>query len=162
MKYREECNDVFNYYDEGYYLCQCLSADLVAGAGIAVLFNKKLDMKNKLLKRYPNGVYLNNGAFVPSCIYESNVFNLITKNKVWEKPTYETLKLSLDTMVLQLLLLKSKNINIDKIAMPLIGCGIDGLEWKKVREIVKESFKNTDIEIVVCFLEKDRNKVEVN
>lgn len=161
MLYREECNDIFNYYNEGYALCQCLSADLVAGAGIAVLFNEKLDMKNRLLSRYPSGVYLENGSFVPNCVYQSNVFNLITKNKVWEKPTYETMKIALNVMSLQILLLKSQNINISKLAMPLIGCGIDGLEWTKVRELVKDIFKDQDIEIVVCFLEKDKYKVEI-
>ena len=37
-----------------------------------------------------------------------------------------------------------------KIAIPVIGCGLDGLEWCKVSEIIKEVFKGTDIEILVC------------
>ena len=34
--------------------------------------------------------------------------------------------------------------------MPLIGCGLDRLQWEKVSEIVQEVFKDIDIEIVVC------------
>ena len=37
-----------------------------------------------------------------------------------------------------------------KIAMPVIGCGLDRLEWSKVSEIIKEVFECTDIEILVC------------
>ena len=43
-----------------------------------------------------------------------------------------------------------KTHNIKKIAMPLIGCGLDRLEWYKVSEIIKRLFSNTDIEILVC------------
>ena len=37
-----------------------------------------------------------------------------------------------------------------KIAMPVIGCGLDRLEWCKVSEIIKEVFEGTDVEILVC------------
>ena len=40
--------------------------------------------------------------------------------------------------------------NIKKLAMPLIGCGIDGLEWDKVSTIVKDVFEDTDLDIWVC------------
>lgn len=163
MIYREECCDLFDYYEKGYSLVQCLSADLVAGAGIAVLFNEKLNMKNRLKQRYPYGVYLRNNEhliFLPTCVYEQNTFNLITKDKVWEKPTYENFELSLKIMKLGIANLWEENIFCEKIAMPLIGCGIDGLEWKKVREIIKKVFYDYNIEIVVCYLDKDKDKVK--
>jgi hypothetical protein len=34
--------------------------------------------------------------------------------------------------------------------MPIIGCGLDRLQWDKVSEIIKDVFKDTDIEILVC------------
>lgn len=39
---------------------------------------------------------------------------------------------------------------VTKLAMPKIGCGLDILEWNKVSEIIKDVFKDTDIEILVC------------
>jgi O-acetyl-ADP-ribose deacetylase (regulator of RNase III) len=39
---------------------------------------------------------------------------------------------------------------INKVAMPIIGCGLDRLQWNKVSEIIKDIFKDTDIEILVC------------
>ncbi|WP_374017833.1 hypothetical protein ABU162_27665 [Paenibacillus thiaminolyticus] len=41
---------------------------------------------------------------------------------------------------------------ITALAMPQIGYGLDKLQWGKVREIIKEVFADTDIEIVVCTL----------
>lgn len=40
--------------------------------------------------------------------------------------------------------------NINKVAMPRIGCGLDRLEWDKVSEIIQDVFKDTNIEILVC------------
>ena len=57
-------------------------------------------------------------------------------------------------------MLKEGNSDVNKIALPLIGCGIDGLEWKTVRKAIKEVFGDMDIEIVVCYLERDKHKVE--
>lgn len=37
-----------------------------------------------------------------------------------------------------------------KLAMPRIGCGLDKLEWSKVKAIIEEVFADTDVEILVC------------
>ena len=39
---------------------------------------------------------------------------------------------------------------INKIAMPVIGCGLDRLEWAEVRNTIKDVFKNDNIGILVC------------
>ena len=39
-----------------------------------------------------------------------------------------------------------------KVAMPLIGCGLDRLEWDKVKTIIAQTFNDTDIEVLVCKL----------
>ena len=41
----------------------------------------------------------------------------------------------------------------NKLAMPLIGCGLDRLEWDNVREIVQEVFADTNVEITVYIKE---------
>ena len=39
--------------------------------------------------------------------------------------------------------------NIANIAMPMIGCGLDGLEWDKVSQIIQKTFEDTEINIKV-------------
>lgn len=144
MIYNEEIKDLFSV-DDSYYFAHCISADFTMGKGIAVEFNNRFGMKWLLHKNYPNFYNLfikdNQGC----CIREGRVFNLITKANYYQKPTYKSIYEALEEMRNQALFL-----NIDKIAMPIIGCGLDKLNWEKVSEIIKEIFNNTNIEILVC------------
>jgi hypothetical protein len=127
--------------DDKYYFAHCISSDCAMGAGIAVEFEKRFKLRRKLLS---NG-YIHRKH--PACIFINNVFNLITKELYHDKPTYETLKGAL---------IKMRDIileeDINYIAMPKIGCGLDRLQWGKVKEDIQEIFKDTDIEILVCYL----------
>ena len=145
MIYKEEKRDLFSVSEE-YYLAHCISADFGMGKGIVVEFNKRFDMKRKLQKTYSD--YLNQWThkkMIGDCIRQDRVFNLITKERYYQKPTYKSLTIALKKMK-EL----CNEIHVNKIAMPIIGCGLDRLQWDKVSEIIKEVFKNTDIEILVC------------
>lgn len=137
MIYREVYGDLFDV-DEKYYLCHCISADFALGKGIATGFNKRFNMKNKL-----HNQYLVNADY-HVCLMVDNVFNLVTKEKYWHKPTYQTLYEALVDMRKHIV-----RYEIKHLAMPLIGAGLDKLDWNKVSEIIKEVFCNTDIEILV-------------
>ena len=149
MIYREETRDLFSVPND-YYLAHCISADFGMGKGIVVEFNKRFDMKHILQTKYPDYVnQFHRQKRLFDCILEGRVFNLITKERYFDKPTYETIAGALNKM--RILRWVSRNDRkIDKIAMPLIGCGLDGLEWDKVSEIIKYVFQEDDIEILVC------------
>ena len=145
MIYREEVRDLFSVPDD-YYLAHCISADFGMGKGIAVEFNKRFDMKHILRTKYPDYVnQFHRQKRLSDCILEGRVFNLITKERYFEKPTYNTLIGALCKMKV---LCQSENIH--KIAMPIIGCGLDRLEWDKVSRIIKDVFQEEDVEILVC------------
>ncbi|KAL4153415.1 hypothetical protein QTP88_001248 [Uroleucon formosanum] len=69
---------------------------------------------------------------------------LITKTKQKQCTTYETVHLAL-------LNLKyfCKKHNLKKLAMNQIGRN-DGLEWAKVRSMIRYVYRNTNIEIIIC------------
>ncbi len=140
MVYNEIKRDLFTVNDK-YYLAHCISSDCAMGAGIAVQFQKKFGLKGKLT-RHSEDVRKH-----PTCILEGKVFNLITKEKYWHKPTYNSLNLTLNIMRT---IAESKNIK--HIAMPMIGSGLDRLQWAKVREMIEDIFCDSDIEILVCKL----------
>lgn len=147
MIYQEEIRDLFSVPDD-YYLAHCISADFGMGKGIVVEFNKRFDMKNKLVSKYQDFTrYWDDemNECKGTCILEGNVFNLITKRNYWQNPTYDTLINSLLHMKVLVI-----NNNVKKIAMPIIGCGLDRLQWDKVSEIIIDIFKDIDIEILVC------------
>lgn len=145
MIYKEEVRDLFSVPEE-YYLAHCISADFGMGKGIVVEFNKRFNMKRRLQSKYPDYInewYHRKWSF--NCILEDRVFNLITKERYFHKPTYDSLYGALNLMKF----ISIQN-GITKIAMPIIGCGLDRLQWDKVSEIIKDVFKDTDIEILVC------------
>jgi O-acetyl-ADP-ribose deacetylase (regulator of RNase III) len=145
MIYKEEVKDLFSV-PKYFYLAHCISADFGMGKGIATEFNKRFNMKQKLQNKYPD--YINEWhrrKWSFNCILEDGVFNLITKERYFHKPTYDSLYGALNLMKFI-----AVQKGITRIAMPIIGCGLDKLQWDKVSEIIKKIFNDTDIEILVC------------
>ena len=147
MTYEELEQDLFSIGGT-YTLVQCISADFGMGAGIAVKFNNLFDMKEKLMKEYPNFLKeWNKKRKSYDCIYHSGVLNLVTKTRYFEKPSYDSIRGALTT---------AKDVckkqEIKKLAMPKIGCGLDKLEWDMVRRIIKDVFYDTDISSLVCYI----------
>ena len=143
MTYREVKFNLFELEDK-YYLGHCISADCqedsrAMGLGIVVEFNKRFKVKSKI-QNHPK-------VKVGDCVLIDRTFNLITKSKYYGKPSYETMRTSLESM---------KDIIIENdikyIGLPKIGSGLDRLVWVAVREIIKDVFKDLDVEIVVCYL----------
>ena len=149
MQYREEVRDLFSVSDD-YYLAHCISADFGMGKGIVVEFNKRFNMKNKLISKYHDFLRYwddEKDECKGTCILEGRVFNLITKRNYWLKPTYKTI-----TQALKHMKMLALNNSVTKIAMPTIGSGLDRLNFDKVSEIINDVFSDTDIEILVCKL----------
>ena len=145
MNFKEETRDLFAV-PQGYYLAHCISGDYSLGAGIAAQFVDVYNMRYKLHRNYPipDGEKFAN---VGEALLVDNVFNLVTKSRVYFKPTYDDLYDSLVDMKEQ-----CENLDITKLAMPRIGCGLDGLNWDTVEKIIKEIFGNTKMEILICTL----------
>lgn len=117
----------------------CISADARMGAGIAVPMRERFKLEGlRQMELKVGRCYLHNG-----------VYNLITKNRAWDKPTYpnftETL-MDLERMINRCDVPKS-------LIMPAIGCGLDGLKWELVLPIIKYTFKFTDADILVVLKE---------
>lgn len=120
-------------------LVHCISADYKLGAGIAVEFQRRFDLRVALESL--------GGHTYPACIRVDNVLNLVTKGAYWEKPTYDNL-----TSALQLAKQICIREDITKLAMPRVGCGLDRLAWSRVKSILAEVFDDAGIDIIVCRL----------
>ncbi|KAM9855146.1 ADP-ribose glycohydrolase OARD1 [Aulostomus maculatus] len=123
-------------------LAHCISEDLSMGKGIAVMFKQKFKgvAELKEQKKQPGecAVLRRDRRFV---------YYLITKKRAFHKPTYDSLRHSLEDMKLHCV----RN-GISRISMPRIGCGLDQLKWERVSEILGDIFKHTDISITVYSL----------
>ena len=145
MTFTEVQEDLF-LAPQGYYLVHCISGDYALGAGIAKQFNNIFDMKFRLHRDYPiptGDRYANVGR----ALLVGNVFNLVTKPLCYHKPRYDDLY---DTLLD--LREQCETLHVNKLAMPKIASGLDKLDWDSVKEMIKDVFEDTDIEILVCFI----------
>ena len=77
------------------------------------------------------------------------IFDLlqITKDKYWQKPTYDSLQSTLEAMANH-----CKEHKVTHISMPRIGCGLDGLKWPTVSDVIKKVFEDTNMTVTVYTL----------
>lgn len=148
MILNESKGNLFELDNEKYAYAHCISLDCEMGKGIAVDFNKRFKGMRKFLINIIKADDLNFPKTIP-CFKNGKllVFNLITKKSYWGKPTYDTISKCIEQMAEQ-----CQRHQIRYLAMPKIGCGLDRLQWAKVREIIIQNFKDMDITIEIRYL----------
>ncbi len=127
----EEVNGDLFLCDQKYSLAHCVSEDLHMGKGIAVHFKRKYKnvdyLKSQNKKTGQIAILpINNDKFI---------YYLITKQKYYHYPTYNSIRNSLIEMRNH-----ATQHRITTIAIPRIGSGLDKLNWNTVKEIIKEIF----------------------
>lgn len=120
-------------------LCHCVSKDLRMGKGIATVFKKKFaglsDLKRQKLEVGDVGILERGSRYI---------FYLVTKTVFYNKPTYETMRQCLSSLRREIEKLTEEEFSL---AMPMIGCGLDGLEWEEVSEIIKEELCSVHVTV---------------
>ena len=135
---KEVKGDLFSA-SSSHSLCHCISRDFKLGKGIAKLFREKFGRIEELKNR---GASIGGIAVLKD--KERYIYNLVTKEKYSDKPTYESMRKSLEAM-------KSHALSngVAQISMPMIGCGLDGLNWPEVRTLLKNVFQLEKIQVTV-------------
>ena len=72
------------------------------------------------------------------------IYNLVTKWKIFEKPTLDNLRISLENMRGQAL-----PNNVTKITMPKNGCWLDKLQWIDIFKLSQDTFTYSGIQIQI-------------
>jgi len=147
---------------EEYVTAQCIASDLGLFGGIAHEFDLKRDIKKKL-RDWAEGNHQiqvkcpydsDYGSAIPAIVGHNvkieNVYNLVTKTWTFEKPAYKDLVSCLNE-------LRSEMLKSDELflAIPKIGCGIDGLQWDVVHQLINGIFFDTEISILVVEFRHD-------
>jgi len=142
FKLQELVGDLF-LCEDGTSLAHCVSQDLAMGKGIATLFKKKFGNVNELISQNQTI-----GGVAHLSFQRIHVYYLITKFHYSDKPTYGALKNSLEYLCKL-----CQDHGVKLLAIPRIGCGLDGLLWEKVKEIIVTVFWEVPISISVYRLE---------
>ena len=155
FKIIEKTGNLFETEDEA--LAHCVSRDFHMNKGIAREFRTRYKKINELKaqnKQIGDVAYL-------KC-NEKFLFYLITKERYFHKPTYEKLRESLihlrDLMI---------SLELNRLSIPMIGCGLDKLKWKLesnsnskgecVFDMIIDVFKDTDIIVTVFYFNNNNN-----
>ena len=123
-------------------LAHCVSQDLKMSLGIAKTFRANFGRVNQLEKQCKKV-----GQVAILKVDGRYIYNLITKEKYNGKPTYDTLRQSLIQMKEHMVL-----NGVKEVSMPKIGCGLDNLKWERVKPMIEEIFRETDVKITVYYL----------
>jgi len=126
-------------------LAHCISKDFKLGAGIAKTFRRKyikeiLKARNEMIDIEKSLVDV--GKCLVADVGSCYVFNLITKKFYYEKPTLKSMESALENMFA-----KAETINVETIAMPRIGCGLDRLKWNDVEKLIIKHQGNIDVAV---------------
>ena len=130
-----------NLFDSQESMCHCVSQDLRMSKGIAKEFKARF-RRYKELQNCRAKV----GDVAVIKVGDIFVYNLVTKFRFFNKPSYRTLEESLIAMKKHALA-----NNVHAISMPKIGCGLDGLKWQTVKCIISNVFNSSGIRINVYF-----------
>ncbi len=173
MDTQEEVNDLHplfelvevegNLFSSPDALCHCVSEDFSMSAGIATVFKQKFGRVDQLKSQgtRSGGVAVleddamdatverdsgNDGDNVQSDQYNGRrfIYYLVTKQRYFHKPTYQSLESSLVEMKKHMTFHQ-----VYRLSMPLIGCGLDGLKWDMVTEMIKRVFGDLSLKITV-------------
>ncbi|XP_026812179.1 uncharacterized protein LOC113553188 isoform X2 [Rhopalosiphum maidis] len=143
--YYENC--IFEEIDEDlfklskdYSLAHCVAEDLRMGAGIAVEFKRIFGGVGKLIDQK---LKIGDVGIVER--HNQYAFYLVTKKFSNGKPTINTME-----KVLRSLVIIMKKLNLTKLGIPKIGCGLDKLDWSDTRSLIIDIFSGSGIDITVC------------
>ena len=143
FRYKEIWGDLFTA-PERYALAHCVSADKALGAGIALSFRNHFP---GMLEKFKDVKFEVGKCYGYTCPEpRRSVINIVTKERYFDKPTYPDFTAALESL---------RDVvaahRIKFLAVPLLGCGLDGLDWDRVSYILKGVFHASDVAVVVYF-----------
>jgi O-acetyl-ADP-ribose deacetylase (regulator of RNase III) len=124
----------------------------VMGAGIALEFKNRFPENYKNYLRWCKSGYLHPGGLMVLRIVNDPgplVFNLASQDKPGPHAKYRWVASSVAKMLDEA---ENPEGKIKRIGIPQIGCGIGGLEWHHVRELLRLVAGDSPIELVVFSL----------
>lgn len=142
MSYSERTGDMFEAGDIDAY-AHGVNCQGVMGGIAGVFANKYPDMAEHYKGVCQNGELITGDIFPWKEDGKPAVYNLATQENGGADAQYKHIKKTVKKM-----LDHAEYHNINKIGIPQIGCGIGGLEWPKVSNIIKKIADKYPTEVV--------------
>lgn len=118
----------------GWYLGVAISSDGVCKVGLPKLFNDVYHLEDRV-----------DSACKGTCVTIDNCAAFVVKENYYDGVDIEDLREALENFAD----IAIEN-DIRKLAIPKLCCGKNGLKWKDVKKVIKETFRDLDIFVLVC------------
>ena len=141
-KFFELIHKTGNLYESKDSLAHCISSDFKISARIVRSFKRKFPYN------FPEST---NSPLLVQQLDDGFIYHLVTKKGFFQKPTYDSLRQSLEALTSH-----ANKHKVAQISMPKAGCGLDRLEWNKVERLIKEICAQSNLTFTV----KDQNRDE--
>lgn len=117
----------------------------VMGKGIALEFKNRYPENNKIYKTAcDNGELKTGNVLAVKETDDKMIINFPTKALWKDASKYEYIKNGLKALKY-----KIKKQDLKSIAMPALGCGLGGLKWEIVKELIENELSSTNADIYV-------------
>jgi len=138
--------DLFASTDDA--MAHCVSRDFAMGAGVAKGFRAKYGRVEELKAQNPKiGGMAYIDVWNKKRMGTQTIFYMVTKNKYFEKPSFRTVRLSLEATRDAMM-----DMGLCSLSMPMIAAGLDQLSWPLVLREIEDVFNGTDIVITIWYL----------
>ena len=123
-KFFELIQNIGKVFESKDSLAHCKSSDFKMSAGIARSFKRKFSYN------FPESTH--SPLFVQK-LDDRFIYHLVTNKRFFQKPTYNSLRQSLEAMTNH-----AKKHKVTQISIPKTGCGLERLEWHKVERLIRD------------------------
>ena len=138
MVVEERSGDLFSA-PSSISLAHCISKDIKMSAGIAKAFRRKFGGLEILRQQQANV-----GEIAVLRFGDRFIYYLVTKERFFGKPTTTSLRMSLEMMCNHM-----KKEGVKEVAIPRIGCGLDKMDWAKVKILLEDVFDGSGAKVIV-------------
>lgn len=138
-----EKGNIFNSSCE--FLVNPVNCVGVMGKGLALEFKNKYPLNFEVYKKACDNASLNIGKLLVVPV-DNNKFivNFPTKKHWRNKSDLEFIKIGLEELKVAI-----KEFNIKSIALPKLGCGLGGLDWNEVFDLIKDFHSSIEDNVLV-------------
>lgn len=136
-----EKGNIFNSSCE--FLVNPVNCVGVMGKGLALEFKNKYPLNFEIYKKACDNASFNIGNLLIVPVDNKFIVNFPTKKHWRNKSDLEFIKIGLEELKVAI-----KDFNIKSIALPKLGCGLGGLDWNEVFDLIKD-FHNSIVDNVL-------------
>ena len=140
-----EKGNIFNSSCE--FLVNPVNCVGVMGKGLALEFKNKYTLNFEIYKKACDNASFNIGNLLIVPVDNKFIVNFPTKKHWRNKSDLEFIKIGLEELKVAI-----KDFNIKSIALPKLGCGLGGLDWNKVFDLIKDFHNSIENVLVQVFI----------